>query len=266
MSEFNYLQVSTDGAIATVTLNRPRVHNAIDDAMRVELIDALAEIDADDRVRGVILTGAGKSFCAGGDISGMQERLQAAPEQVAGNGWRRQKRTHRSIQLLHGMSKPTIAAVNGAASGLGCDLALACDFIVAAKSAMFSMSFVNRGLVPDGGGMYFLPRRVGLARAKDMIFSGRKVLSEEALAIGLADKVAPDDTLLQVAGAWALELTKASPLALALIKPILDKSLESEDEHILSLGRQAQAICYTSAEHRASVEAFLANRNQTKSG
>jgi enoyl-CoA hydratase/carnithine racemase len=233
--------------------------------MRAELIDELAKIDADDRIRGVILTGAGKSFCAGGDVSGMQQRLQVAAERIAENGWRRQKQTHRSIHLLHAMSKPTIAAVNGAAAGLGCDLALACDFIVAAESAMFTMSFVNRGLVPDGGGMYFLPRRVGLARAKDMIFSGRKVFSEEALAIGLADKVAPDEVLLKAAQAWAAELTKASPLALALIKPILDKSFESEDDHVLSLGRQAQAICYTSSEHRASVEAFLANRDKAKS-
>ena len=131
------------------------------------------------------------AFCAGGDIAGMQQRLQAPPGQIAFNGWRRQKRTHQGVALLHGLPKPTIAAVNGAASGLGCDLALACDFIIASTAASFAMSFIHRGLVPDGGGMYFLPRRVGLPRAKELIFTGRSVPAEEALAIGLVDRLSP---------------------------------------------------------------------------
>ena len=136
----------------------------------------------------------------------------AAPAgEVAINGWRRQQRTHHAIAALHTMPKPTIAAVNGPATGLGCDMALACDFVVAADSATLAMSYIHRGLIPDGGGMYFLPRRVGLARAKELIFTGRKVTADEALAIGMIDRVTTPDTLLADAVAWAGELQQGRP-------------------------------------------------------
>ncbi len=253
----DFIGVSIVDAVATLTLNRPEVRNAIDDAMRSELIDVLSELDASPAVRVVIVTGAGKAFCAGGDVSGMQARLQAPADAIAYNGWLRQRQTHRSISVLHGMMKPTIAAVNGPAVGLGCDLALACDFIVAGRSAKFAMSFINRGLVSDGGGMYFLPRRVGLSKAKEMIYTGREVQSVEALEMGLADRIADDDKLLESTHSWAAELSKGSPTAIALAKPILDKTFETSEEQLFAFGRQAQAICYTSAEHRASVQAFL---------
>jgi enoyl-CoA hydratase/carnithine racemase len=183
------IELSMRGPVATIALNRPEVRNAIDDDMRAELVTVLDYVARDADVRAVVLTGKGSAFCAGGDISGMRARLQAPPGEVAFAGWSRQKRTHQAVAALHGMGKPVIAAVNGPASGLGCDLALACDFILAAEGAAFSMSFILRGLVPDGGGLYFLPRRVGLARAKELIYTGRRVEAPEALAIGLADRV-----------------------------------------------------------------------------
>ena len=156
------VEVSIEEQVATVTLNRPEVRNAIDDAMRAELIGILDRLGSDDAVRAIVITGKGKAFCAGGDIAGMQQaqctarrdRLQrlAAPA------------THQGISVLHGLGKPTIAAVNGPAMGLGCDMALCCDFIMASEAAVFGMSFILRGLVSDGGGLYFLPRRVGLPR------------------------------------------------------------------------------------------------------
>lgn len=251
------VELAVEDKIAIVTLNRPDVRNAINDALRTELVAILERIGADEAVRAVVLTGKGKSFCAGGDISGMKERLKAPPGDVAFNGWRRQGQTHKSIALLHGLPKPVIAAVNGAAAGLGCDMALACDFIVASENAQFTMSFVKRGLVSDGGGMYFLPRRIGLPRAKELIFTGRSVDAQEALAIGLADRVAPADTLVADAAAWARELSQGSRASIAFSKAILDRTFESAEEQVFALGREAQAICYTTAEHRASVEAFL---------
>ena len=191
------------------------MRNAINDEMRAQFVAALDRAGNDEAVRAVVLTGNGKSFCSGGDISGMRDRLQAPSGKVAFNGWRRQQQTHRSVAALHGMGKVTIAAVNGAAAGLGCDMALACDFIVASEEAVFSMSFVRRGLVSDGGGMYFLPRRVGLSRAKEMIFTGRPVGSTEALAIGLADRVHPAATLVHDATAWARDLSRGSMAAIA---------------------------------------------------
>jgi len=251
------VKLSIDGPVATVALNRPHVRNAIDDETRTELIAILDRVAYDDAVRAVVVTGKGGAFCAGGDISGMQQRLKSPPGDIAFNGWRRQGRTHQGIAALHGMSKPTIAAVEGPAVGLGCDMALCCDFIIASKTAMFSMSFINRGLVPDGGGMYFLPRRVGLPRAKELIFTGRRVKADEALAIGLADRLTEPANLLKDAQAWAVELSQGSAAALALSKSILDKTFELTDEQVFALGREAQAICYTTGAHHEAVTAFL---------
>ncbi len=252
-----FITVSHDDGIATITMNRPDKRNAINDQMRAELIAAFADADADKDVRAIILTGAGKGFCSGGDIAGMRARLDAPSGEVAFNGWKRQKSTHRGVAAIHGVTKPVIAAVNGGAYGLGLDMALACDFIIAAEGAKMSMSFIKRGLVSDGGGMYFLPRRVGLSKAKELIFSAKVVETHEALAIGMIDRVATPEALLAEAHAWAKELTVGSATAIALTKEIIDKTFERSDEEIFALGREAQAVCYTTAEHRKSVEDFL---------
>lgn len=251
------VELSIEDTIAVLRLNRPDVRNAIDDAMRVDLIAALDEVARNPAAKALVLTGNGKGFCSGGDIKGMQQRLASPAGEVAINGWRRQQRTHHFISSLHDLAKPTIAAVNGAAAGLGCDLALACDFVVAAKDAMLAMTYVHRGLIPDGGGMYFLPRRVGLVRAKELIFSGRRVLPEEALAIGMIDRIAEPEALVADAVAWARELSQAPLPALALAKTILNETFEHSAADVFQMGSQAQAICYTTSEHRASVEAFL---------
>lgn len=251
------VELTVEDKVAIVALNRPEVRNAINDAMRTELVSVLDTVAKDDAVRAVVLTGKGKAFCAGGDIAGMKERLKAPPGEVGYNGWRRQGQVHRSVALLHGMPKPVIAAVNGAAAGLGCDMALACDFIVASDDALFTMSFVKRGLVSDGGGMYFLPRRVGLPKAKELIFTGRNVEAKEALAIGLADRAAPAATLVADAAAWGRELGQGSQVSIAFSKAILDRTFETAEEQVFALGREAQAVCYTSQEHRDAVEAFL---------
>ena len=257
-----FIRTGHDDGITTITMNRPELRNAVNDQMRAELIAAFADADADASVRAIILTGAGKGFCSGGDIGGMRARLDAPAGEVAFNGWKRQKSTHKGVAAIHGVSKPVIAAVNGAAFGLGLDMALACDFIIAAEGAKMSMSFIRRGLVSDGGGMYFLPRRVGLSRAKELIFSARVVEPDEALAIGLIDRIAPPADLLAQAHVWAKELTIGSATAIALTKEIIDHSFERSDEEIFAQGREAQAVCYTTAEHRKSVEDFLNNSSK----
>jgi enoyl-CoA hydratase/carnithine racemase len=205
-----------------------------------------------------VLAGRGSAFCAGGDISGMKRRMEAPQGEVAFNGWSRQQGVHRAQSLLLELPKPTIAAVNGAAAGLGADTALACDFLIGSERSKFTWSYVKRGLIPDGGGLYFLPRRVGLARAKELIFTGRMVEAEEALALGILDRKVPSGELLSTAQGWAAELAQASPTALALSKNILNKTFEHSAHEVFDLGSQAQAICYTSAEHREAVVAFLA--------
>lgn len=257
MTERTAIAYAVEQGVATLRLDRPERRNAIDDAMRGEMIAALEQAASDPAVRALVITGTGSAFCAGGDVRGMQQRLSAPQEEVAFNGWSRQQRTHRAVALLHTMPKPTIAAVNGAAAGLGCDVALSCDFVIAAESAHFTMSFIARGLIPDGGGMYFLPRRVGLARAKELVFSGRRVGAAEALGMGMIERVAPDAEMLEQAQDWARQLSAGSPAALALAKSVLDRSLEMSFEQVLAEGAKAQALCYTTGEHRASVAAFL---------
>lgn len=250
------LQVET--GIATLTLNRPDKRNAMSDAMRAEFIDALEHVAADKAIRALVLTGAGKGFCAGGDIAGMEKRMNAPAGEVGFNGWHRQQRVHHTQMLLHTMPKPVIAAVNGAASGLGADTALACDFIIASEWASFTWSYIHRGIVPDGGGMYFLPRRVGLSMAKQLIFTGRKLDADEALSLGIVDRKTAADTLLADAQAWARELSQGSATALALSKTILNQTFELPAQQVFAQGSQAQGICYTSTEHRDAVMAFLA--------
>lgn len=252
------IELSVANGIATLALNRPEKRNAMSDAMRSEFIAALEHVSAEKSIRALVLTGNGKGFCAGGDIAGMERRMSAPTGEIAFNGWHRQQRVHYTQTLLHTMPKPTIAAVNGAASGLGADTALACDFIIASEWANFSWSYIHRGIIPDGGGMYFLPRRVGLPRAKELIFTGRKVDGDEALALGIVDRKTSADTLVADAQAWAAELSKGSATALALGKTILDQSFELSAQQVFAQGSQAQGICYTSTEHREAVMAFLA--------
>ena len=252
------IELRVSDAIATITLNRPDKRNAMSDDMRTAFIEALEEVAGDKRIKALVLTGAGKGFCAGGDISGMQKRMNAPAGEVGFNGWHRQQRVHHTQALLHTMPKPVIAAVNGAASGLGADTALACDFIIASEWASFTWSYIQRGIVPDGGGMYFLPRRVGLSKAKQLIFTGRQVKVDEALALGIVDRKTSAETLLADAQGWAAELSSGSSTAIALTKTILNQSFELSSHDVFAQGSQAQGICYTSSEHRASVEAFLA--------
>lgn len=257
----NLIEVQTKSGVATIHLNRPEKRNAMNDDMRSEFIRALEQVASDRDVRAVVLTGRGGAFCAGGDIAGMERRMQAPAGEIAFNGWERQQRVHHAQLLLYNMPKPTFAAVNGAASGLGADTALACDFIIAGEQASFAWSYINRGIIPDGGGMYFLPRRVGLSRAKELIFSGRNVDAAEAVSLGIADRLASSTSLAADAQAWAEELSRGSATALALGKTILNQSFEMSALQVFAMGSQAQGICYTSQEHRDAVAAFLAKRS-----
>jgi enoyl-CoA hydratase/carnithine racemase len=245
------------GPVAVLTLNRPQARNALDDTTREALRAELESLNTDQDVRVIILTGAGSAFCAGGDVKGMRQRLEQPPGQVAVNGWRRQHRTGAFVTTLANCEQVTIAAVNGPAMGLGLDIALACDFIVAAPEAKFAASFVKRGLIPDGGGLYFLPRRIGLQLTKELIFSGRTVEADEALQIGLADRLAAPGELLATAHAFAAQFTENPRPAIALMKSIVNRTFETSFELIAAQGRGAQAISYTTDEHREAVEKFL---------
>ena len=261
---FEQVELEVQDGVATLSLNRPDKRNAMSDQMRSEFIDAMEYIAIETSIRALVLTGKGKGFCAGGDISGMEKRLSAPVGELAINGWRRQLRVHHAVSLLFDLPKPTIAAVNGPASGLGADTALACDFIMACDEANFTWSYIHRGIIPDGGGMYFLPRRVGLVKAKELIFTGRKVECQEAAQIGIVDRVTTISHLVPDAQQWARELSQGSAAALALSKTILNQSFETSAQQVFANGAQAQGICYTTSEHRNAVEAFLQKAAQAK--
>ncbi|AGW92600.1 MULTISPECIES: enoyl-CoA hydratase/isomerase family protein [Cupriavidus] len=263
MNSYSLIELNVVSGIALLAFNRPDKRNAMSDDMRSEFIHALEHVAADKAIRALVITGNGKGFCAGGDVAGMQRRMEAPPGQVGFNGWSRQQRVHHTVKLLHTMPKPTIAAVNGAAAGLGADTALCCDFVIASESASFSWSYINRGLIPDGGGMYFLPRRVGLSAAKELVFTGRKVEAQEARVLGIADRLSQPEALIDDALSWAAELSQGSATAIALGKSIMNQSFELPADQVFAQGSQAQGICYTSTEHRESVLAFL-NKTASK--
>jgi len=249
--------------IGILTLNRPKVRNAIDDQMRHDLATLIDAIGGDRTIRGLVLTGAGAVFCSGGDIRGMQERLDQGAR--AGElGWWRQKAFHETLIKLFNLGVPTVAAVNGPAYGLGLDLALTCDFVFLAEGSDVAANFVRRGLVSDGGGFFHLPRRVGVAKAKELLFSGRTVAADEALAIGLADRVIPVDALVDDAVTYLRQFVDHPATAQAMAKSILNRSLELGFEQINQLASQAQAYCYSSADHQQSIAEFFAERARAK--
>lgn len=249
--------------IAIIALNKPQTRNAVDDRMRNDLMAMIDWAEQEEGVRALIITGRGAAFCAGGDISAMQERLAAPQGKIAVNGWKRQRRTHHAIKAIHGASIPTIAAVNGPAAGLGADLALACDFVIASTNAFFVFSYLTRGLIPDGGGMYLLPRRVGLARAKELIYTARRVNADEAQFINMIEALSQPEALMDDALLMANSMIKGSPDALALTKSIMDKTFELSIEEVFALGCQAQAICYTTDAHQKSVSEFLGRSKES---
>jgi 2-(1,2-epoxy-1,2-dihydrophenyl)acetyl-CoA isomerase len=244
---------SIENGIATLTLNRPEARNALDQAMRDELADAIAQVRDDASVRSVILTGAGGAFCSGGDIKSM---LASGQGQTL--AWRDGiRKLHRWFPELVNLEKPVIAAVDGPVFGAGFGLALAADFILATRRATFCAVFGRIGLVPDLGVMYLLPRIVGRQKAKELVFTTRVVAAEEARALGLAYAIVDDSAALHAAAfKLATELGEASTTAIGLAKTIMNQSFELDARAMAELEASAQAICRGSAYHQDAIQRF----------
>ncbi len=249
------LLVARDGAVATLTLNRPDVRNALDLVMRREMVEALDELDADAAVRVVVVTGAGGHFCAGGDVRSMRERRQTAAE-----GHARVQALNRLVLRLVDFPKPTIAMVDGFAVGAGCNLALGCDLVVASERAKFGEVFGRIGLVPDGGGSWLLPRLVGLARAKELVFTADVVDAAEAARIGLVNRVVAPDALASTTRALAERIAAGSPAVLRLAKHMLNRATVSDLPAALDLEAYSQALAIASGDHQEGLAAFFEKR------
>lgn len=248
------LRVEIDGPVATLTLDRPEALNALTAPIKVALRKALESIAADRSVRAVILTGAGRAFCAGQDLAERDEP-DAAPLEVE-----LRERYNPIIRTLRSMGQPVIAAVNGVAAGAGASIAFACDIRIAAEEARFVLAFGRIGLIPDSGATWFLPRLVGSARTAEMALVGDPIDAEHALRIGLVSKVVPRDELLAAARALGDQLAASAPLALAMTKQALDRTWSIDLDEALDGEARLQGIAGATADHAEGLAAFREKR------
>jgi len=244
--------------IATVILNRPDQLNALDMVMRKELQSVLTEITNDKTIRVLILTGAGKAFCAGGDIKVMSSHKAPA-------GRDRIKFSQQFIRLLLDMEKPVIAAVNGFAVGAGFSIALAADIIIASENAKFRESFVNIGLIPDLGAFYTLPLRVGIPRAKELMLTGRVIDAKEAESMGLVSRVVAQDKLIAETESLAAILADGPPRIHAMIKSTLNLGPMNSTAY-LELEANMQSIAFETDDYAEGIRAFLERRKPVFTG
>lgn len=262
MRSFETIRYAVDDGLATITLARPDKRNAVNQAMFAELGDAAEEAAADSKVRAVLVAGQGPSFCAGIDLSLIGELAGLAADASRDEGGFRSfvRAAQRPFRSLARMPKPSLAAVHGHALGAGLQLALACDLRVAATDAKLGMLEPRYGLIPDLGGPHRLARLVGPARAKELAWSTRLVEAEEALLIGLVDRVVEADVLLSEAAALADQVTQHSPTALALVKELIEASSETPIEDEFEREADAQTTAIRSEHHREAVASFLEGR------
>jgi 2-(1,2-epoxy-1,2-dihydrophenyl)acetyl-CoA isomerase len=246
-------EIASDG-VALLTLNRPEKLNAFNDRMHEEIGEILGRVETDDAIRALVITGAGRAFCSGADLN---QRL-SEPKQGAGDALDRYYNPR--VKRLMALAKPVVAAVNGPAAGAGASLALACDIVLAGRSASFIQAFARIGLVPDAGGTYFLPRLVGTARAKALALLAEPLSAETAAAWGLIWKAVPDDELMPEAMALSRRLAQGPTFGLGLIKQALNRSIENDLTQQLDLERDLQKQAASSADFREGVTAFLEKR------
>jgi enoyl-CoA hydratase/carnithine racemase len=248
---------STTDRVTTITLNRPDKLNAFAGTMREELLDALRGAAADAQCRVVVLTGAGRAFCAGGDVEYMSG-LQKAKDEVS---FRKLLDAGRAVvTTIVSMEKPVIASVNGVAAGAGCNLALACDYRIASDGAKVGATFVKIGIHPDWGGTWLLPRIVGRSRALEMMMTGRMVEAPEALAIGMIDRVVPSAELAAETAALANAIAAGPPLAIAGIKRALNASERNELAAQIDLESAHQLEAFRSSDAAEGMAAFFERR------
>ncbi len=245
-----------DGAIARLTLNRPQAGNALDIPLARALMEAAIACDEDAGIRCVVLTGAGRLFCAGGDIGGFAAAGEAVPAYLK----EITAYLHMAISRLARMPKPLLTVVNGPAAGAGLSLAILGDVVLAARSAHFSLAYAGIGLSPDGGSTWLLPRLIGLRRAQELVLTNRRVPAEEAAAIGLVTRVVDDEGLAAEAQTVASKLANSATGALARARALLLASFDASLETQMEAEARAIADAARSAEGREGVAAFLAKR------
>jgi 2-(1,2-epoxy-1,2-dihydrophenyl)acetyl-CoA isomerase len=252
------LLVRDENGVRWIVLNRPDVKNAITPDQRNRVIELLEESSESPDVRAVVLTATGDAFCSGADLRASRP---AELERVSGDVARTIRMgAQRLVAAVLDCEKPVVAAVNGVAAGIGAHMAIACDLVLAAESARFVEVFVRRGLVPDGGGAWLLPRLVGLQRAKELAFFGDDLSAADAERFGLVNRVVPADKLEQAAREWAERLAKGPTRALAMTKQLLNRSLDSDRATAFAEEANAQELNMATEDAREGVRSFVERR------
>lgn len=250
--------------VATITLNRPERLNALSPQLRLDFKNALEVADTSNEVRAIIITGAGRGFCSGGDVKAMNEANESG---TAGPLNDKIAPVRDQVVLaMRNSDKPVIAAVNGPAAGAGMNIALACDIRVASDTARFGQTFSRRGLHPDWGGTYFLPRIVGMAKACELIWSGKMIDAEEALHLGIVSEVTEPGVLLETAQALALSFAAGPPIAIRLAKRAMYRAMDSSLREALEFETYAQNICRDTEDAKEGIRAFVEKRDPDFTG
>lgn len=246
-----------EGAVEVVTLNRPESKNSFSFNMIKELGDHFQSLALDDEVRAVIITGAGKGFSTGADLSGPDNRKDI----VLPVGMRLTTQWYgRVIESIMNLEKPVIGAINGVAAGAGCNLALSCDIIIASEKASFIQIFARRGLIADMGGTFFLPRLIGLARAKELLFTADEIDARKALDLGMINKVVPHEELMPAAMELAQRLAKGPTRAIGMLKNMLNRSFESDLSTALDREAALQGIAVSTNDVKEGIVSFFEKR------
>jgi 2-(1,2-epoxy-1,2-dihydrophenyl)acetyl-CoA isomerase len=256
--EYKCLIYEVEENIATLTMNRPERLNALGDTLRTDLHEAITTASGDPNVRAIILTGAGRGFCSGGDVKAMNE----AKQRQASSPMMDKIAPSRDLTVLamRDAPKPIIAAINGPAAGAGMNIALGCDIRIASSTARFGETFVKRGLHVDWGGTYFLPRIVGMAKACELIFTGDIIDAEEALALGMVSQVVEPEALMDTVRALARRIAAGPPIAIRLAKRALYHNQECDLRAALEYETYAQNICRETEDASEGIRAFVEKR------
>lgn len=244
------VRVTREGGVVTLAIDRPERKNGINGAVVEQLLREVQKVASDPSDRVLVLTGVGDSFCSGMDLS----------EPVSPDELTFMQRVNALCVQLFSLPRPTLAAVRGAAVGFGANLALCCDLVVAAEDAVFGEVFAERGLAMDGGGSWSLPRRVGLAKAKEIAFFGERLTGQQAAAIGLVNRAVPEPELDAAVAAWTERLAAAPRRSLSLLKSGLNSSFERSFTEALDSETLAQALSFRSPEAKEGVRAFFEKR------
>ena len=254
MSDYEYIILEEDKGVAVLTLNNPENRNPLTDETKTEMISALGVVAQNDNIRALVITGTGPAFCAGGDVKKIGKAL--TPDEIKDM----MLRSQRLLKVLINLEKPVITAVNGDAFGMGCNLALATDFVIASEKARFSEVFVRLGVSPDFGALYLLPRLVGLWKSRELVYLGDVIDGQDAVRIGLVYRVVPHQELDNEAMALANRLAGMPTKAIGRMKRLLNRSFDMTLEALLEEEIKNQITLTQTEDHREGIRALIEKR------